>query len=173
MTEGETECSGGPEISGPTGCRDGLGGNPISPGPRLHSLKPHQRVTVYPDSIELNDPKIIRRLRRAFAGYSCSPTYQKWYPRNKPFEDRRFAPRTFGEFVELAIKAALDWVELEWGGLLRVTVPRSVRRNCDIALRRWRVKDGKPHELDELIALALKLGLPLVEKDLGLRSKRR
>lgn len=50
------------------------------------------------------------------------------------------------------------------------TIPRSIRQSLDRDLVRWITKERKTHKLAELVTLIFRAGLPLVEKDLGLRE---
>ena len=50
------------------------------------------------------------------------------------------------------------------------TIPRSIRQSLDRDLIRWITKERKTRKLSELVTLIFRVGLPLVEKDLGLRE---
>jgi hypothetical protein len=53
---------------------------------------------------------------------------------------------------------------------IAATIPRSLRQSLDRDLVRWITKERKTHKLAELVTLVFRLGLPLAEKELGLRE---
>jgi hypothetical protein len=51
-----------------------------------------------------------------------------------------------------------------------IDIPLSVHKSMYSLLRGWNARDGRSHKMSELVGLVIRAGLPLVEKQLGLRN---